>query len=143
MVNIKKIVSVLLILCMCFGLGACGNKETAATEPEKDYNQISNDLYNENLGEFVAAYEKALETSNNSERFGLMAIAEAKFLESAVFLPLYAIGGTYSISSVAPYTVPNVFWGTDRYRYKNALVTKESITVSDREAMLSGYSIVM
>ena len=65
-------------------------------------------------------------------RYALMAVAEAKLMETAVMLPLNTIGGRYAISRVAPYTTDRVLWGTDYYRYHQALVCTELIKEADR-----------
>ena len=68
-------------------------------------------------------------------RYALMAVAEAKLMETAVMLPLNTIGGRYAISRVAPYTTDRVLWGTDYYRYHQALVCTELIKEADRAEM--------
>ena len=68
-------------------------------------------------------------------RYALMAVAEAKLMETAVMLPLNTIGGRYAISRVAPYTTDRVLWGTDYYRYHQALVCIELIKEADRAEM--------
>ena len=74
------------------------------------------------LGEFHEAYEAALEEENVSTHFALMAIAEAKLLEAAVFTPASSKGGVYAISRFAPYGTTPCLWGTDSDRFYRYLV---------------------
>ena len=152
--NFKKIVSLLLVLVMAFGLVACGDKndKPASTgssneatgaagyadpyaEFADDYDALSAALYEDNLGEFAAAYAAAKETDNVSERFALMAVAEAKLMESAVMLPSTSRGGNYAISRLVPNTVTSVMWGNDPYRWHNAIVATEPITAEHRNQL--------
>ena len=50
------------------------------------YDAKSAEVYNAALGEFITAYEAAKAVDNISERYALMAVAEAKLMESAVML---------------------------------------------------------
>lgn len=158
MKKFNKIVSLLLALVMVLSLAACGTKTTepatttagvAATEAtaaaeyvdpyadvRDDYDALSEAIYNDVLGDFLTAYDagKAV-TDNVSERYALMAIAEAKLLESATLMPLTAKGGNYAISRVAPYTISSVLWGNDQERYHNAIVTTEPINSADRDEL--------
>ena len=158
MKKFNKIVSLLLALVMVLSLAACGGKTTdtpstgapvATTEAtaaaeyvdpyadiRDDYDALSEAIYNDVLGDFIAAYDagKAV-TDNVSERYALMAIAEAKLLESATLMPLTAKGGNYAISRVAPYSYSSVLWGNDAQRYHNAIVTTEPIKTADRDEL--------
>lgn len=158
MKKFNKIVSLLLALVMVLSLAACGGKTTdtpstgapvATTEAtaaaeyvdpyadiRDDYDALSEAIYNDVLGDFITAYDagKAV-TDNVSERYALMAIAEAKLLESATLMPLTAKGGNYAISRVAPYSYSSVLWGNDAQRYHNAIVTTEPIKTADRDEL--------
>ena len=153
----KKIVSLMLALVMLMSLVACGNNagSTPSSTPNtqtSDAPQVSDagtpeiDTYGasyENdeiaemaLGEFTELYTKALEAESISERYALMAIAEAKMLESGIFFPLTSnSGGLYAISRLAPYTVSPALWGNDSDRVYKVVVTEELITSEDRTAM--------
>lgn len=109
---------------------------------ELSYTDISKQVYDEALGEFLSYYETAKEKENVSERFALMAIAEAKLLESAVVLPSNADGAYYCISRVAPYTIDYALWGSDNYRYHQALICTEPITAADRAEMKEKWNEV-
>ena len=52
-----------------------------------DYTKESRILYRTILGDFYVAYTRATEAKTVSERYALMAIAEAKLLESGVMMP--------------------------------------------------------
>ena len=99
------------------------------------YQTESSDLYNKVLGEYYEEYQKALEAETLSERYALEAIAEAKLLESGVFIPLSTRGGNYAVSRMAPGSVTKVLWGNDDERWHNAIVTTEFITSEDHLAL--------
>ncbi len=102
----------------------------------KDHVEISDALYKQVLGEFDEYYQKAKEATTVSERFALMAIAEAKLLESGVMLPSTANGGNYAISRMAPYSVSTVLWGNDSDRFYTAVIVKEDpLTPAIRDEM--------
>lgn len=107
-----------------------------------DYTKESTEIYNANLGQFYVYYSEALKETNVSKRQALMAIAEAKLLESGTFLPLSSSGGNYAISRVAPYTASSVLWGKDMERVHNVLVTDKFITAEDRTEMKAKFAAV-
>ena len=104
----KKVVSLMLVLAMTVSMTACGNKNNAADDANAvedteagtesgsseeavapaNYEEVSAELYDKELGDFWAAYQKADEAETVSEKFALEAIAEAKLMESGVMLPL-------------------------------------------------------
>ena len=153
----KKFLSMLLVLAMVLSMVACGNKTEAPAATEApvataapvaveyvdpyadvadDYDARSEAIYNHVLGDFITVYNAAKENAATvSERYALMAVAEAKLMESATLLPLTAKGGNYAISRVAPYSISSVLWGNDSYRFHNAIVTTELINVADRDEL--------
>ncbi|MGN0370075.1 MAG: ABC transporter substrate-binding protein [Butyrivibrio sp.] len=149
----KKLIGFLLVSVMVLTMCACGKSDSkdkedtttaAETESEKEsdvdkskmsYDELSQYVYQSTLGEFYDLYTAAKESQVASERYALMAIAEAKLLESGVLLPTTSVGGNYAISRVAPYTTDNVLWGTDYTRYHQALVCTEFVSVEDRNEM--------
>ncbi len=137
----KKIICLVLALVMVAAvLVSCAEQPDVATisDPyaDKTHEEISDDLYEKVLGEFDEYYKKAKEADTVSERFALMAIAEAKMLEAGIMLPSSANGGNYAISRVAPYTVPSVFWGNDSDRFYSAVIVKEDpLTPAVRDEM--------
>lgn len=141
----KQLLSLMLVASMALGVTACGSKKNNNSEdtqaPAKglyeglEGDALSDAVYDNALSEFAAAYEKANEAKTNSERYALQAIAEAKFLEAAVYLPTSSNGGRYAMSRVVPYTVDYSLWGTDEYRYHQALVATEFLKTEDRDAV--------
>lgn len=106
------------------------------TDATQEYTDASTAIYNEVLGEFNKYYTAAKEDAKTtSERYALMAIAEAKLLESGVMLPNTADGGNYAIGRVAPYTADYSLWGNDYKRYHQVLVTTDIITSEHRAEM--------
>lgn len=164
----KRITALMLASSMVASLTACGGGKdsntngtetpSASTQSEVSGSELAADAlafdptadaaayaeesaaaYEANLGEFKAAYDAAQETNNLSERFALMAIAEAKFLESAVMLPTTTRGGNYAISRIVPKTAPNTLWGNDNERVHSLLVTTEFVTAEDRDAIVAKW----
>lgn len=110
--------------------------KSVAELAEMDYDTRSSYLYEQNLGEFYELYQEAkAEINDVSKRYAMMAIAEAKLLETGVLNPQTAQGGSYSISRVVPNTATTVLWGNDEYRYHNLLVATEPIKAADRVEM--------
>lgn len=142
--KIFAILAMVLVLVLSVGVfAACNPKEGGnndQTDPDAErleqYLAESAKIYGEQLGDFKAAYAKAVaETKNTSKRYALMALAEAKLMESAVYVPGTAKGGNYAISKVAPNTISSVLWGNDMYRFHNALLADKLITAADRTAL--------
>lgn len=144
--------SVVMASAMAFGLSACSDDtvETMksilvdADNLEQYYAQCQ-EIYDDQLGEFYEAYQKATAITGSSDeelaqRYALMAVSEAKLLESAVFVPTTSNGGNYAISKLAPHTYTYTLWGNDSYRFHQALVTTEFITTADREHINEMYS---
>lgn len=147
--KIFAILAMVLVLVLSIGVfAACNPKEGGnndQTDPDADrleqYLAESAKIYGEQLGDFKAAYAKAVaETKNTSKRYALMALAEAKLMESAVYVPGTAKGGNYAISKVAPNTISSVLWGNDMYRFHNALLADKLITAADRTALKEKWS---
>ncbi len=144
----KKFLAILLAALMVFGVVACGSKKTnneKATYEDPyagitNYDEKSQKIYDDILGEFYAAYEAAKKATNISERYALMAIAEAKLMESGVFLPSSSNGGNYAISRVAPNTATSALWGNDSYRYHNVLVATNPLTSEHRAEMKAKWA---
>jgi ABC-type oligopeptide transport system substrate-binding subunit len=127
--NKKRVLS--LTLAVATGL----SMSAGAFGEELSYDEQSAAIYDANLGDFYEAYETAKETEDISERYALMAIAEAKLLESAVMLPTTSKGGNYAVSRIAPNTISSVLWGSDSSRFHNAILTTDLIKAEDRAAM--------
>jgi len=142
----KKLVALILAAMTLLTLVACGPKIEGAgsfVDPYgtiENYDEKSGKIYNDVLGDFLTAYNAAKEAKTVSERFALMAIAEAKLLESGVMLPSTANGGNYAISRVAPYTATSALWGNDSYRYHNVIIATEPITAEHRTEMKAKWA---
>lgn len=154
----KKFLSLALALVMLLSLAACGgDNNTPATDGNKnpDTPPVENNtpdtpaepegfqpvtyedsvVYDAALGDFYRALLVSKESSDKDEMFALQAIAEAKLLESAVFVPYFSDGGSYGITHIVPGSIPSVMWGNDSYRYENAIITNELLKVTDRQAL--------
>ncbi len=141
----KKLISLALVLMMLVAVfTGCGpstsgdGNDVTPVDPYagKDHNEVSEDLYAKVLGEFDTYYKAAKEANTISERFALMAIAEAKLLKTGVMLPSTANGGNYAISRVAPYSVSSVLWGNDSDRFYTAVIVKgDPLTPALRDEM--------
>ena len=151
----KKLFAMLLVLAMVLSMAACGESEPAVTTtvpagndttPDdttptddkyidryaeivaiEDHYARSSAVYDIVLGDFLEAYTAAKEATNVSERYALMAVAEAKMLAAGIFLPTTSQGGNYAMTKVAPYTNTPVLWGNDTYRYHDRIVVTEPI----------------
>lgn len=104
-----------------------------------DYEDACDTIYDFVLGDFADAYAIAKQASGD-ERIAKMAIAEAKMLESGVFIPMQTQGGNFAMSRVVPRTSPTVLWGMDEYRYHTTLVCNELIKVEDNNALRALWS---
>ena len=161
----KKLLALLLALAMVMSLAACGGNApaapTTATEapaattpagtdtPDEAYtgldwaaidamdvDEASDTVYDWNLGEFNEVYQDAKsEVVDLDLRMAKMAIAEAKLMESGVFIPVFGKGGAFAMNRVVPRTVTSVSWGLDEYRWYTMLVANELITTEDRDAL--------
>ncbi len=102
-----------------------------------DHDEASDAVYEYNLGVFNEYYQKAkAEITNLDLRLALMAIAEAKLMESGVFIPVYGDGGNYAMTRVVPRSICTTSWGIDEYKWHTMLVTNELITNTDRDALI-------
>ncbi len=107
---------------------------------DMDYDEASTYLYDANLGEFYEYLNAGKEAETVSERYALMAIAEAKLLESGLLLPQTSKGGNYAISRVVRRTASTVLWGNDSDRFHNVLVTTEPIKAADQEEIVKMWN---
>ena len=165
MKKFTKLMAMLLVLTMMLSLVACAGNEKpadttapATTEPAPteevtepvdvytgpdweaisamDYDEASDALYEYNLGEFNTYYQDAKsEVIDLDLRLAKMAIAEAKLMESGVFMPVYGNGGAYAMNRAVPRSATTTSWGLDEYRFYTTLVTNELIKSTDRDAL--------
>jgi len=144
----KKFVSLMLSLVMLMSLFACGDKtgdtskapenSTAPVEsgtPAGGYTYEDEAVYMGALGDYYKALQKANESTDKDEMYALQAIAEAKLMESGVLHTWRGDGGGYSITRMAPKSVPSIMWGSDNERYEDAIITEEILKAEDRDAL--------
>ena len=150
MKKLTKILCLVLSLALLVSMfAACGEKkpvEKPDDKPEVKGDPVmptfadDEEIYDKVLGEYYEVYAKAKEAKTVAERFALMAIAEAKLLESGIMVPMQSNGGNYAVSKVAPNTITSVLWGNDEYRYHDALVCTKPVTLEDRNALKALFS---
>ena len=149
----KKLIAMLLVLAMVLSIAACapaakptqGNdpKPTQGADPKpSEYVRADDEeVYANALGEFMEIYSAAKEDGlSNAERFALMAKAEAYLLDSATMIPNTTAGGAYTISRVAPRTVPYVQWGNDSDRLEGLVISSEFLTPAERDELMALWS---
>ena len=147
--NMKKIIALLLAICMLGALAACkkaDNKNNAVDSFKDpyasiaDYDELSRAVYDDVLGEFYKYYGEAEKATTDSMRYALMAIAEAKLLGAGIFLPTTSKGGNYAMTKIAPYTNTPILFGNDTYRFHDRIVTTEPIKAADITAMKAKWN---
>jgi len=126
-----------------------GSSEGGSVDATMDYTLAdkedhSKDEYYEQykalLGDFYKAYVAATAQTDTDARYAAMAIAEAKLLQSATYIPTSSNGGSFGLTRVAPGTVSAALWGLDQDRFHNAVVTTEFIKSADRDALKALYA---
>ncbi len=110
----------------------------------EEYGRISSEVYEKVLGEYYKVYQNAMDPElTASESWVYQAIAEAKLLESGVFIPLSSDGGNYAISRIAPRTVTDTPYGYDDERFTKLLIVNEDpLTPEIRNEMRAKWSEV-
>lgn len=142
--KLKRIIYTALAAVSIVGLTSCTKENpTSKNESYREYVGASSendlDIYDSILGEFNTLYQEAKQIKDNNLRYAAMAKAEAELLYQAVFMPMSTKGGDFTLSRVAPKTSAYALWGNDPYRYKNLVIANESITSSDRQALLDAW----
>ena len=143
----KKLTVIMLILAVAmvsvFAQGAAeAQKQTpaATTTVAKPSTYVRGDdeeIYASVLGEYEALLDQAKAAATDSERFVIYAQAEALLLDSAVMIPNTTQGGAYTISRIAPRTVPYVQWGNDDDRWKGTIISGDDfLTPAERNELL-------
>ncbi len=105
-----------------------------AAEPEETPFTVSDDdeeIYMNNLGNFYDAYEEAIAADNVSECYALLAIAEAKALESGVCTPMYGGTAGYNMSRIVYCSGGYAPWRGAMSDMTHMLVTNEIILKED------------
>lgn len=162
----KKVLSMLLVSSMVLGMTACGDSssgessgsievvsgssseqassaegESQTETADAEYVRADDEeVYESVLGGFEALSEAAKAAETTDERFMLFAQAEAYLLDSAVMIPATTQNGAYTISRVAPRTIPYVQWGNDDDRLKGLVISDEFCTPEERADMLAEWS---
>ena len=79
----KKLIALLLVILMALTLVGCNkDNDTETGGDELSYDEQSAAIYDAQLGEFYDTYMAAKENASTiSERYALMAVAEAKLME--------------------------------------------------------------
>ncbi len=150
MKKLTVLLLVSLVLVSVFAQGAAESTTTPATTPtttvqeevkvEKPSTYVRGDdeeIYYSVLGEYEELCMEAKAAATDSERFVLYAEAEAYLLDSAVMLPTTTQNGAYTISRIAPRTVPYVQWGNDDDRWKGLVISGDDfLTPAERNELL-------
>ena len=160
-----KIIALVLAFSVVFAFAACkkGGDKPAATGTDatdtdvtdtdaiidglswkgEDGNYARQDdetVYEAVLGKYEELMNAAKAAETNDERFVLYAQAEAYLLDSAVMIPTTTQGGAYTISRVAPRTVPYVQWGNDDDRLHSMVLTNDDfLTPDERDQLLAAW----
>ena len=149
----RKVLSILLVVAMMIAavatFASCkdpvepGKTPVEYVDPYKDItdkDELSAAVYKDVLGDFIEAYEAAKAETNESKKWAMMAIAEAKLMESGVMMPTSSNGGNYAITRVAPNTATSTLWGNDSYRYHDVIVATEFIEAAHRSEMKAKWA---
>lgn len=139
----KKVLSLLLAFSMVVSLAACGgggkkkDLDWSAIDA-MDHDARSDALYEYHLGEFNEYYQTAKkEVADVDKRMALMAISEAKLMETGVISPAQSNGGAYAMTRIVPRSGSTVLWGLDEYKRHTTLVTNELLRSEDRAELVS------
>lgn len=140
------IFAMILVLVLALGIFvACDNdkKDDKGNDGDgstKSYYEISQEIYDANLSEFYDSYQLALAAKDTDMRYALMAVAEAKLLQTGTYIPTSSQGGAFAISRVAPYTASTALWGNDSDRFENLVIATDPIKATDRDALKEKYA---
>ena len=92
------------------------------------------DIYMNNLGDFYEEFLKATsEAENVSERYAMLAQAEAKVLESGAGTPMYGGTAGYQMSHIIPKTGGYAPWRGEMSDMGQMVITNEVIKSEDHE----------
>lgn len=157
--TMKKLIALVLAMAMVLSMAACAPKApatnpstnpssggsdptepTAPARPDSYVRADDEEMYAAALSQFLEIYNQAKECESISERFAMMAKAEAYLLDAAVMVPNTTQGGAYTISRVAPRTIPYVQWGNDTDRLKGLVISDEFLTPAERDDLLAMWA---
>lgn len=116
-------------------LAACGGQSSSSQQSSSESSSVSSveekyereenaTVFARQLGKFSEYYDGVSSIAETNERFVKYAKAEAELLSSGLFAPTTTRGGIYSMSRVAPRTIPYVFFGNDSDKIKTLVMTK-------------------
>ena len=98
-------------------------------------------IYDRALGRYAALLREAEAVSDVDERYVRMAMAEAELLDSAVMIPTTTQNGAYTISRIAPRTIPYVQWGNDDDRWFGMVISADDfLTVAERDVFWDAWN---
>ena len=172
MKKFSKIAALLLAAVMVLSLAACGGNnngqsseepsisvetttekaedtttaDNGETEPAADaeYERADDEeIYEANMEGYDADIAAAKANDDLDAKFVKMAEAEAKLLDSAIMTPYLTQGGTYTISRIAPHTVPYVQWGNDNDRFYGLVINDELLTKEERADLLELWNAAL
>lgn len=143
-----RMTAILLALLLLLSLAACQNTPSESEAPsgqgaapvtdtvspgESDFAVYDNDedIYYANLGDFYEAYQLAMEAETVSERHALLAVAEAKVLESGVGTPMYGPTAGYYLTRLVSCSGGYAPWRGTMTDYSQYIITNEIITAED------------
>ncbi len=145
MMKRNKFLAAVMTAALCLSPTAAAYAEAPealdlAAIDEMDYDEACETIYDYVLGDFASVYDEA-KAETGDLRMAKMAIADAKLMETGVFLPNITQGGNYAMSRIVPRTNASMtMWGVDGDRWQTALVTNELITSEDRTQLLTMWS---
>ncbi len=151
MKNAKKLLALVIALAMCLALGATAFADDASAEPldlealkelmtPEGYEDASWMVYDAALGEFYELLTAGqAETENLSLRYALLAQAEAKLDEQAVYEVTTNDGNRFAINSVIPHSDTSTTWGLDQYRLGYRMYADQLLTAEERNELLAAW----
>jgi len=155
--TLKSVLTASAFVAAVLSLAACGgpsssaagtssetpaSSETPVVSSSETTYPIEDDreVYDQVFGKFYEKYASAREEVDDINlRYVKEAEAEADLIGSGAFVPTTTHGGAYTLSHVAPRTVPYVQWGVDYDRVKSSVVTKGFITKEHRATLMSEW----
>jgi ABC-type oligopeptide transport system substrate-binding subunit len=131
-----------MTLVACGGTTAGSSTAASSSTPVTYARGDDATIYQQVFGDFATAYAAGKAATDDNERYVKYAKAEAKLLESGAFVPITTQNGAYTISRIAPRTIPYVYWGNDMDKLKYIVTAKGTdatsfIKKADREAMIA------
>ena len=118
---------------------ASGSEAATAAEVEKAPFVVADtdeEIYMNSMGEFYNAFIKATTEANSlSERYALLAVAEAKILESGIGTPMYGGTAGYNFTRIVYNTPGYAPWRGSMTDYSQMVLTEEIIKTEDYNAV--------